>query len=106
MAIDMGAAARHAGICRECAGDISSSKAQLSRFSENINLYWSSGEMKYINMKIEGILNVMQSTITDLQNLDSDIYNAASEIAQEEREEEERKQRELAEENDNDNDTN
>lgn len=97
MSIDMNGASRQSEIFSQSADNINNLRSQLSKIKENMNIYWMSNEMQYINMKFDNIIKKMKEVSTELQSIGSDINGVAHEIEEEERIERERQERERQE---------
>lgn len=95
MGININGALGHSAQFGRCADNISYLKKQILELQSDINSYWVSGEMKYINMNIDTIVRKMEEAFNELNTLKGDISGVAYEIQEEERrEEEERMERE------------
>lgn len=97
MGIDVNGALGHSAQFGANADNIGYLKRQLLELQSDINTYWISGEMKFINTKIDAVVRQMQEAINELNSLKGDISSVAYEIREEERLEEERRERERQE---------
>lgn len=70
---------KQTNILRKKMEELNNIQGNIENFKNDLNLYWCSSEMKYINIKIEKIINNFDKVNEEIEELNRELKSIADE---------------------------